>query len=111
MEKNPAQSVLMKTVGEIRSAEEKYESTISEGKEEADKVLRKAKEELAKEKAAVKEEITKFKNEKLKSGKGGIEKDVKKTIEAAKEEGDKIRAKKLPKAKVVSIGKTFMAQL
>jgi len=111
MEKNPAQSVLMKTVGEIRSAEEKYDSVISEAKEEADKVLRKAKEELAKEKAAVKEEITKYKNEKLKSGKTSIEKDVKKTIEGAKDEADKIKAKKLPKTKVISIGKSFIAQL
>ena len=111
MEKNPAQSVLMKTVGEIRSAEEKYDSVISEAKGEADKILRKAKEELAKEKASVKEEITKYKNEKLKSGKTSIEKDVKKTIEKAKDEADKIKAKKLAKTKVISVGKSFIAQL
>jgi len=111
MEKNPAQSVLMKTVGEIRSAEDKYESTISEAKEKADSILRKAKEEIAKEKAAVKEEITKFKNEKLKAGKNSIEKDVKKTIEEAKDNAEKIKSKKLAKPKIVSIGRSFIAEL
>lgn len=111
MQENPAHSVIMKTVGEIRTAEDQYDKKISEAKEKSDSVLRKAREEIAAENAKMKEEITKFKNEKLKSGKSSIEKDVNKTIEEAKDDAEAIRGKKANKAKLVAIGKSFISEL
>lgn len=110
MHENPSHSVIMKTVEEIKSAEDKYDQVISRAKEKADSVLRKAKEEIADEKASVKDEITKYKNEKLKAGKSDIEKDVKKTIEKAKDEASSISGKKITKPKIISIGKSLLSQ-
>lgn len=111
MHENPSHSVIMKTVDEIRSAEEKYDKTITSAKERADGVLRKAKEEIAEERASVQEEITRHKNDMLRTGKNDIEKDVGKTLEKAKDEAEKIGRKKLSHAAVVSIGKSFVSQL
>jgi vacuolar-type H+-ATPase subunit H len=111
MRENPSHSVIIKTVGEIKSAEEKYDRIVARAKEKADSILRKAKEEIADERASVKEEITKYKNEKLKSGRDDIEKDVKKTVEKAKGEAEGISRKKLGKPKILSIGKSFISQL
>ena len=111
MQENPAHSVIMKTVGEIRTAEDQYDKKISEAKEKSDSILRKAREDIASENAKMKEEITKYKNEKLKAGKNSIEKDVDKTIEQAKDDAETIRSKKINKAKLPSIGKSFIAEL
>ena len=111
MHENPSHSVIMKTVEEIKSAEDEYDQVVSQAKEKADSILRKAKEEIADEKASVKDEMTEYKNEKLKAGKNDIEKDVKKTIENAKDGAETISKKKLGKPKVLSIGKSFMSQL
>ena len=111
MQENPAHSVIMKTVGEIRTAEEQYDKKISEAKEKSDSILRKAREEIAGENARMKDEITKFKNEKLKAGKNSIEKDANKTIDEAKGDAEAIRSKKASKAKLVAIGKSFISDL
>ncbi|NYZ76923.1 hypothetical protein H0O02_01250 [Candidatus Micrarchaeota archaeon] len=111
MHENPSHSVIMKTVDEIRSAEEKYDKTLTSAKEKADAILRKAKEDIAEEKAAVQEEITKHKNDMLKSGKNDIEKDVGKTLEKAKEEAERLGKKKVSQRAVLSIGKLFISQL
>lgn len=111
MQENPAHSVIMKTVGEIRTAEDEYDKKISSAKEKSDSILREAREDIAEENAKMKEEITKYKNDKLRSGKNSIEKDVDKTIEEAKDSAETIRSKKVNKAKLLSIGKSFIAEL
>jgi len=111
MNENPTHSVIMKTVGEIRTAEEQYDKIISDAKSKSDSILRKAREEIADENAKMKEEITKFKNEKLRSGKSGIEKDVGKTIDKAKSDAETVKSKKMNKTKLLAIGKSFMSEL
>jgi len=111
MHENPSHSVFMKTVEEIRSAEEKSDKTVSAAKEKADKILRKAKEEIAEEDAAAKEEVTKYKNEKLKAGKSEIEGEVQKTIEKAKDAAAKTKKKSLDKRTLLTICKSFISQL
>ncbi len=111
MHENPSHSVFMKTVEEIRSAEEKSDKAVLEAKEKADKILRRAKEEIADEAAAAREEVTKYKNEKLKAGGTGIEEEVQKTLGKAKADAEKIRKKQLDKRSVLSLCKSFIAGL
>ena len=111
MHENPGHSVFMKTVEEIRSAEEKSDRAVSEAKERADNILRKAKEEIAGENALVQEEITKYKNEKFKIGKSEIEKEVLKTLNKAKDTAEKTRKKHLDKRDVSTLCKSFISKL
>lgn len=111
MHENPSHSVFMKTVEEIRSAEEKSDRSISDAKEKADKILRKAKEEIADETAAAQEEVTRYKNEKLKAGRTDIEKEVKKTLDKAKENAETVRKKQIDKRSILSLCKSFITKL
>lgn len=87
-------SDFMKTVQEIRSAEEEYDHLISEAKQKADAILRKAREQVLKERRKAHDAATAHKNERLKSGSDGIEREVDKILEKAKSEADGIRKKK-----------------
>ncbi len=111
MHENPSHSVFMKTVEEIRSAEEKSDKTLTSAKEKADKILRKAKEEIADENAAAQDELTKYKNERLKEGKAEIDKEVQKTLDKAKDNAAGIRKKQLDKRTTLALCKSFISKL
>ena len=108
MEKHTGQSVLMKTVDEIRSTEERHDQIIATAKENAEKVLRSAREKIADEKAKMGEELTVFKNKKLAEGKSTIERDVDSIIEKAKKEGESLKKKKLAKKELLSAGLSLL---
>ncbi len=101
----------MKTVREIRDAEEEYDRLIMSAKEKADKTMREAKERILEERMKAEEEITAFKNERLKKGSTEIEAEVGKIVGKAKEEGTEIGKKKLESAAVSKLVKEFLASL
>ncbi|MEM2949073.1 MAG: hypothetical protein QW590_03455 [Candidatus Bilamarchaeaceae archaeon] len=108
MEKNPGQSVLMKTIEDIRNAEEKYDSILSASKEEAEKILRNAREKIAEERVKMEEEITAYKNRQLKDGREAIEQEVERILEKAKKEGEAIRKKRADEKKLISIAVSLL---
>jgi len=103
MEKNPAQSILMKTVGEIRAVEEKHDHVIEHAKAEADKVLRSAREKLAEEREKMEDEITDYKNARLKEGRALIEKDAERILDKARHDGEGMKKKRMAGSKLLPI--------
>jgi vacuolar-type H+-ATPase subunit H len=100
-------SEFMKTVEEIKLAEEESDEILKSAKLKADKILRKAKEDVQTQKAKSEEEIVAMKNSMLEAGSKDIEKEVKKIIDKAREEADKIKKKKLNKRETEALIKTF----
>jgi vacuolar-type H+-ATPase subunit H len=103
MEKNPGQSVLMKTVGEIRAVEEKHDHAIEHAKAEADKILRNAREKLAEEREKMEDEITGYKNARLKEGRASIEKDAERILDKARHDGEGMKKKRMASSKLLPI--------
>jgi vacuolar-type H+-ATPase subunit H len=101
----------VKTIREIRDAEEEHDRLVASSKEKADKLLREAKERVIAERTKAEEEAVDFKNEKLKVGHDGIEADVEKIVDKAKDEGSKISKKKLDAAAVSKLVKGFVGDL
>jgi vacuolar-type H+-ATPase subunit H len=101
----------MKTIEDIRSAEKEYESTLTKAREKAEKVLRDAKEKVHDEREKTEKEIVELKNERLRKGSKGIEADVQKMVDEAKDEADGISSKKLNKKDVSKLVKDFIAGL
>ncbi|VVC01157.1 Uncharacterised protein [uncultured archaeon] len=104
MEKHNDQSALMKTVDEIRAVEEKHDRIIASAKDEAEKILRNAREKIVEEREKMEDENIAFKNERLKEGRNLIEAEVEKILDKAKEEGAKLKKKKLDKKTMHSLG-------
>ncbi|MBN1169454.1 hypothetical protein JXA56_00340 [Candidatus Micrarchaeota archaeon] len=102
------QSEFSETIKEIRLAEEEYDSVISRAKSEAQKIAVEAKEMALRERKKNSDEIVKYKNEKLKEGSSGIEKEVEKILKKAKDEGAKIRKNKADSKEVSAIVREFL---
>ncbi|MDD5172313.1 MAG: hypothetical protein PHF60_04740 [Candidatus ainarchaeum sp.] len=101
----------MKTIKEIRDAEEAYDRLIISSKEKADKIVREAREKIAEERMKAEEETVAFKNDSLRKGSKEIEAEVEKILADAKEDGAKV-GKKKPGAQTVSkLVKEFMGGL
>jgi vacuolar-type H+-ATPase subunit H len=90
-------SDFMKTVQEIKLAEEESDEILKAAKLEADRILRKAKEDVQSLKTKNEDMIVKLKNSMLDEGSREIESEVKKIVDKAKKEAEAIRKKKLAK--------------
>jgi len=101
----------VKTVKEIRDAEEEHDRLVESSKGKADKLLREAKEKAIAERTEAEEAVVAFKNERLKQGSEGIEADVEKIVRKAKDEGSRISKKKLDAATVSKLVKGFVGDL
>ena len=111
MQKTSEQPEFIKTVDEIRGAEEKYDRIINDAKAKADKIMRKAKEAVSEERRKTSEKIVEFKNERLKEGSKDIEAGVQKIVKKAKADGSKASSKKLQPAAVSKLVKGFLTGL
>ncbi len=105
------QPEFMKTVKEIKDAEEAYDRLIASAKEKADKLVRDAKEKSMEERAKGDEEITAFKNERLRKGSKDIESEVEKLLADAKDGAGKLSQKKADQAAVSRFVKDFLNSL
>ncbi len=101
----------MKTVDEIKEAEEAYDRLILSAKEKSAKMLRDAKEKLQEERTKGDEEMTAWRNEKLRKGSKDIEDEVGKLLSAAKEEAAKLGKKKADQQSVSKLVKDFLSDL
>jgi len=101
----------MKTIKEIRDAEEEYDRLINSAKEKADKILREARERTMEERLKNEEGLVAYKNERLRKGSKDIESEVEKIVDKAKEEGGKISKKKPESSAVPKLIKEFLSSL
>ncbi len=111
MHQNSEHPEFMKTIKEIRDAEEEYDRLINSAKEKADKILREARERTMEERLKSDEELVSYKNERLRKGSKDIESEVEKIVDKAKGEGEKISAKKPESAAVQKLIKEFLSSL
>ena len=102
-------SDFMKTVGEIKLAEEESDEILKAAKLQADKILRKAKEDIQGMQAKTEEQIVSMKNKMLEDGSKNIEADVKKILDKAKKDADVVRKGKLAGKDIDSLVKSFLA--
>ena len=107
----PEHPEFIKTVKEIKDAEQKYDRLVTAAKEKADSILRKAKGTIADEQRKASEELVKRKNERLRAGSKEIENTVNNMIRKAKGEAAKTSSKKLPAAAVSKLVKDFLSSL
>jgi vacuolar-type H+-ATPase subunit H len=101
----------MKTIKEIRDAEEEYDRLINSAKEKADKIMREARERTMDERRKSDEEITAYKNDRLRKGSKDIESEVEKIVAKAKDEGEKVGKKKPEASAVPKLVKDFLGSL
>ena len=101
----------VKTVREIRSAEEDYDRLIAEAKEKAVSISTKAMENVADIRKKSSEELVMLKNSRLNAGMKDLEKTVQKTVQKAKEDGEKISKKELSSDEIAKIAKEFLNKL
>ena len=101
----------MKTVKEIREAEEAYDRLIAEAKGKADKVLREAKEKSQGERTKSDEDITAYRNERLRKGSKEIESEVDKLLSESKQEAAGLAKKKADQQAVSRLVKDFLNSL
>ncbi|MFN7990813.1 MAG: hypothetical protein U0R44_01505 [Candidatus Micrarchaeia archaeon] len=101
----------MKTVKEIREAEEAYDRLIVSAKEKAEKIVREAKERSQEERAKGDEEVVAYKNERLRKGSKDIESEVERIVAEAKEGSEKAGKKKADAQTVSKLVKDFLGSL
>jgi len=101
----------MKTIKDIRDAEEEYDRLINSAKEKADKTMREAKERIAEERMKGDEEIVSYKNDRLRKGSKEIESEAGKIISKAKDEGAKLSKAKTEPALVSRLVREFLGGL
>jgi len=111
MHETPDHPEFMKTIKEIRDAEEQYDRVISDSKAKADKIMREAKERIMEERMKEEEEVVAYKNEKLKKGSKEIEAEVAKIVDKAKDEASKVSKKKADDGAVAKLVKSFVSGL
>lgn len=101
----------MKTIEDIRNAEKEYDSTLSKANEKAERIMRDAKERVHDEREKTEKEITEMKNDKVRKGSKGIETDVQKIVDKAKEEAKGINSKKVNTKDVSKLVSDFLGSL
>ncbi len=103
-------SDFMKTVEEIKLAEQESDEILRTAKVNADDILRKAKEDVQKQRAATEEKVVAMKNSLLDKGSKDIEADVQKIVKDAGHDADKIRKEKLAGKDVDKLVKGFLTE-
>ncbi|MBU0532146.1 hypothetical protein KKB44_01500 [Candidatus Micrarchaeota archaeon] len=101
----------MKTIEEIRDAEQEYDRIITEAQKRAERILRETKEKIYEEREKSEEQLVAFKNETVRNGSKDIETKVQSTVKKAKDEAEKITHKKLDKKEVSKLVKEFLNTL
>ena len=101
----------IKTIDEIKGAEQEHERVINKARDDADKILIEAKEIANEERMKTSKEVVAFKNESLKSGRKKIEQKVEQMLKKAKEESQEISKKKLDSASISKLVKAFISGL
>jgi vacuolar-type H+-ATPase subunit H len=101
-------SDFMKTVDEIKLAEQESDEILKAAKMNADKILRKAKEDVQRQKAEQDEKVVSMKNSLLDDGSKEIEKEVQKTLKEAGNKAEKVRKATLAKKDVDKLVKEFL---
>jgi vacuolar-type H+-ATPase subunit H len=101
----------MRTVKEIREAEEEYDRLINSAKEKAEKQVREAREKSLDERTKSEEETVAYKNERLRKGGKAIEGEVEEIISKAKDDAAKASKKKADPSFVSKLVKDFLNAL
>ena len=101
----------MKTVKEIRDAEEEYDRLIESARGKAENLVREAREKSLDERSKTEEEIVAFKNERLRKGSKEIEEEVEGILKKAKDEASRISKKKADSSFVSRLVKDFLGSL
>lgn len=83
---NPGHPEFVKTVNEIRKAEEEQERLILSAKEDAGRILREARENAQKERLRTEEELVALKNSQIQKGSDEIEAEVQKILKKARDD-------------------------
>jgi vacuolar-type H+-ATPase subunit H len=109
MVENTERSDFMKMVDDVRLAEQEADEVLNAAKIKADKTLRQAKEDVQKQNAETNEKIVQMKNSMLESGAKDIEKDVKKILDKALTDAEKVRKVKLDKKGTDTLIKLFLS--
>jgi vacuolar-type H+-ATPase subunit H len=83
---SPGHPEFVKTVNEIRKAEEEQERLILSASEEAKKIVHEARESAQRERLKMEEELVAFKNSQLRKGSEEVEAEVQKILKKAKDD-------------------------
>jgi vacuolar-type H+-ATPase subunit H len=108
MQEIQEESDFIKTIDNIKTAEEESSTVIINAKAKAELVLRRAKEEVLKERAKNNEKIVTLKNSMFRQRKDEIEKEVNKIIKKANAEAEKVKKEKMSGADISAILKKFL---
>ena len=111
MHQTSEQPEFMKTVKDIKEAEESYDRLIVSAKEKADKILQEAKERAIQERTKTEEEIVAFKNDHIRNGSKGIESEVEKILQKSGEDAEDNSKKKVDSPVVSKLLKDFLNNL
>jgi len=111
MHQTSEQPEFVKTVKEIRGAEEEYDRLINSAKEKAEKIVREAREKALDERTKVEEEIVESKNEQLRKGSEAIEAEVQKLVKKARDDAASAGKKSMSAQAVSKIVKDFLDSL
>jgi vacuolar-type H+-ATPase subunit H len=111
MQQPSGQPEFVKTVSEIKGAEEEYDRLIASTKEDAEKIVRQARENAQDQRAKVEEEITASKNEQLRKGSDSIEKEVQALVKKAGDAAASAGKKTMDAPAVSKLVKAFLGSL
>ncbi len=109
MTEDSERSDFMKTVDDIKLAEQESDEILKTAKMNADNILRKAKEDVQRQRASTEAKVVETKNSLLDKGSREIEDEVSKIVKSAKHDAEKIRTEKLAKKDVDKLVKEFLA--
>jgi vacuolar-type H+-ATPase subunit H len=101
-------SEFMKTVEEIKLAEQQSDEILRAAKVNADNILRKAKEDVQRQRAATEEKVVAMKNSMLEKGSKEIEAEVQKIVKDAGHDAERIRKEKLTIKDIDKLVKEFL---
>ena len=104
-------SEFVKTIEDIRKAEENYDKRLQDAKHNAALILQKAKQQTNDEKVKRAEEVAVWKNSHLKSGNEEIEENVAKIVQKSREDSSKLSKKVLDSDAISKIAKDFLNSL
>ncbi len=105
------QPEFVKTVKEIKNAEEEYDRLINSAKEKAGKIVREAREKSLDERTRAEEEIVGLKDEQLRKGSEAIESEVQELVKKAREEASSTGKKSMNAQAVSKLVKDFLGSL
>ncbi len=101
----------IKTVTEIRSTEEEYESIISSAKLKAESMVSSAKSSVSDQKRKLEEELVVSKTTAMKKGSDDLEKEVRQIVSKSKSESESISTKTLSDSVLSKMAKDFLSSI